>query len=60
MICLQLLARKFTQTHRYRHTADRLQKNENVIEKYRKKLEDSAGMRRELRVCSNVSLHLSD
>lgn len=35
---------------RYRHAADKLQRSENVIEKYKKKLEDSAGLRRELRV----------
>ena len=34
---------------RYRHAADKLQKSENVIEKYKKKLEDSAGLRRELK-----------
>jgi protein HOOK3 len=34
---------------RYRHVADKLQKSENVIEKYKKKLEDSAGLRRELK-----------
>ncbi|KAK8854821.1 hypothetical protein IAR55_003560 [Kwoniella newhampshirensis] len=37
------------QLDEYRHTAERLQKSENVIEKYKKKLEESAGLRRELR-----------
>ncbi|ODN92707.1 hypothetical protein L198_05501 [Cryptococcus wingfieldii CBS 7118] len=37
------------QLDEFRHTSDRLRKSENVIEKYRKKLEDSAGLRRELR-----------
>jgi protein HOOK3 len=43
---------------RYRHAADKLQKSENVIEKYKKKLEDSAGLRRELRVSHAVRKHL--
>jgi len=34
---------------RYRYTAERLQKTENVIEKYKKKLEESAGLRREFK-----------
>jgi hypothetical protein len=38
---------------RFRYTAERLRKSENVIEKYRKKLEDSAGLRKELRVRTN-------
>lgn len=37
------------QLDEYRHTAERLRKSENVIEKYRKKLEESANLRRELR-----------
>ncbi|WWC71606.1 uncharacterized protein I206_105564 [Kwoniella pini CBS 10737] len=37
------------QMDEYRHAADRLKKSENVIEKYKKKLEESAGLRRELR-----------
>jgi len=36
---------------RYRYTAERLQKTENVVEKYKKKLEESAGLRREFKVC---------
>ena len=35
---------------RFRHTAERLKKSENVIEKYKKKLEDTAELRRELKV----------
>jgi len=38
------------ETVRYRYTADRLQKTENVVEKYKKKLEESAGLRREFKV----------
>ncbi|WVQ99968.1 hypothetical protein IAU59_007111 [Kwoniella sp. CBS 9459] len=37
------------QVDEYRHAAERLKKSENVIEKYKKKLEESAGVRRELR-----------
>ncbi|OCF42706.1 hypothetical protein I317_03437 [Kwoniella heveanensis CBS 569] len=37
------------QVDEYRHVAERLKKSENVIEKYKKKLEESAGLRRELR-----------
>ncbi|KAL7423859.1 hypothetical protein Q5752_001444 [Cryptotrichosporon argae] len=42
-------ARLKDQLEEYRHTAERLQKSENVIEKYKKKLEESAGLRRELK-----------
>jgi protein HOOK3 len=35
---------------RHRYTAERLQKTENVVEKYKKKLEESAGLRREFKV----------
>jgi hypothetical protein len=38
---------------RYRYTAERLQKTENVVEKYKKKLEESAGLRREFKVRSS-------
>ncbi|WVR07484.1 hypothetical protein IAU60_004526 [Kwoniella sp. DSM 27419] len=37
------------QLDEFRHAADRLKKSENVIEKYKKKLEESAGLRREMR-----------
>lgn len=33
----------------YRHTAEKLQKAENVIEKYKKKLEESANLRKEVK-----------
>lgn len=35
---------------RYRHAADKLQKTENVMEKYKKKLEESADLRRRIKV----------
>jgi protein HOOK3 len=37
------------QVDEYRQVEDRLHKSENVIEKYKKKLEDNSGLRRELR-----------
>lgn len=36
---------------RLRHAADKLQKTENVMEKYKKKLEESADLRRRIKVC---------
>ena len=35
---------------RYRHAADKLQKTENVMEKYKKKLQEGAELRSHLRV----------
>lgn len=40
---------------RYRHAADKLKKTENVMEKYKKKLEESADVRRELKVACDIS-----
>ncbi|KAG2229530.1 hypothetical protein INT48_006921 [Thamnidium elegans] len=37
------------QIDEYRHTAEKLQKAENVIEKYKKKLEESANLRKEVK-----------
>lgn len=34
----------------YRHAAEKLKKTENVIEKYKKKLEESADLRRQMKV----------
>ncbi|ORY35634.1 HOOK protein-domain-containing protein [Naematelia encephala] len=48
------------QLDEYRHTAERLQKSENVIEKYKKKLEESAGLRRELRSLEQENAALVD
>jgi hypothetical protein len=36
---------------RYRHAADKLQKTENVMEKYKKKLQEGADLRQQLKVC---------
>ena len=41
---------KGLRTFRYRHAADRLQKTENVMEKYKKKLQEGAELRSHLRV----------
>jgi protein HOOK3 len=41
---------------RHRYTAERLKKTENVVEKYKKKLEESAGLRREFKVSWRIPL----
>ena len=42
-------------THfRYRHAADKLQKTENVMEKYKKKLQEGADLRQHVKVSSLV------
>lgn len=46
------LARPF----RYRHAADKLQKTENVMEKYKKKLQEGADLRQHVKV-SSLALH---
>lgn len=35
---------------RYRHAADKLQKTENVMEKYKKKLQEGADLRQQVKV----------
>jgi hypothetical protein len=35
---------------RYRHAADKLQKTENVMEKYKKKLQEGADLRQHVKV----------
>lgn len=42
------------QLDEYKHAADKAQRNENVIEKYKKKLEEGADVRRQLKVCSSL------
>ncbi|KAJ2519279.1 hypothetical protein H4217_002801 [Coemansia sp. RSA 1939] len=44
------VARMRDQLQEYKHAAERLAKSEHVIEKYKKKLEESTDMRREMRV----------
>jgi protein HOOK3 len=34
----------------YRHVAEKLQKAENIIEKYKKKLEETADLKRQVKV----------
>lgn len=42
----------------YRHTAEKLQKAENVIEKYKKKLEESADLRKQNKELENANHEL--
>lgn len=37
--------------NRYKHAVEKAQKMENVMEKYKKKLEESAELRRMVKVC---------
>jgi protein HOOK3 len=43
-------ARLKDQVDEYRHAAEKLAKTENVMEKYKKKLEESADLRRRVKV----------
>ena len=48
---------------RYRHAADKLQKTENVMEKYKKKLQEAADMRQQVKVqllLCNLSVQPTD
>ena len=40
---------------RYRHAADKLQKTENVMEKYKKKLQEAADMRQQVKVYTHIN-----
>ncbi|KAG8973828.1 hypothetical protein FRC05_008248 [Tulasnella sp. 425] len=44
----------------YRHAADKLQKTENVMEKYKKKLEESADLRRTVKALEEQNASLVD
>lgn len=44
--------------HRYRHTADKLQKTENVMEKYKKKLQEGADLRQRVKVHLSKNFNL--
>jgi protein HOOK3 len=44
----------------YRHAADKLQKTENVMEKYKKKLEESADLRRHVKALEEQNAALVD
>lgn len=48
--CSNCMLCGFNHLSRYRHAADKLQKTENVMEKYKKKLEESADLRRTVKV----------
>lgn len=39
---------------RYKHAADKLQKTENVMEKYKKKLQEGADLRQHVRVSEQL------
>lgn len=43
------------QMDEYRHAAEKAKKTENVLEKYRKKLEESADLRRNIKVSDLLS-----
>ncbi|KAF9153147.1 hypothetical protein BGX21_001686, partial [Mortierella sp. AD011] len=42
----------------YKHAIDKLQKTENVIEKYKKKLEEGADLRRQMKVVEDQNMEL--
>ena len=46
--------------HRYRHAADKLQKTENVMEKYKKKLQEGADLRSHVKVWSLFQILLPE
>lgn len=48
------------QMEEYKHASERLQKTENVIEKYKKKLEESADVRRQLKLVEGEYAELVD
>lgn len=48
------------QMEEYKHASDRLQKTENVIEKYKKKLEEGADVRRQLKIVEAQNAELVD
>lgn len=47
-------------SRRYRHAADKLQKTENVMEKYKKKLQESADLRQNLKALEKQNASLVD
>ncbi|KAL5511421.1 hypothetical protein ACEPAH_4637 [Sanghuangporus vaninii] len=48
------------QVDEYRHAAEKLQKTENVMEKYKKKLEESADLRRRIKALEEQNASLVD
>ncbi|KAL0080668.1 HOOK protein-domain-containing protein [Phycomyces blakesleeanus] len=53
-------ARLKDQLDEYRHATEKLQKAENVIEKYKKKLEESADMKRQIKALDDQNHSLMD
>ncbi|KAI0798101.1 HOOK-domain-containing protein [Abortiporus biennis] len=53
-------ARLKDQVDEYRHAADKLQKTENVMEKYKKKLQEGADLRQQLRAFEKQNSELVD
>ncbi|KZO93191.1 HOOK-domain-containing protein [Calocera viscosa TUFC12733] len=51
-------ARLKDQVDEWRHTAERYQKNENVIEKYKRKLEETADLRRQIKTLTEQNTQL--
>lgn len=47
---------RYSPNGRYRHAADKLQKTENVMEKYKKKLQESADLRQHVKVSIRLSV----
>ncbi|KAF8626182.1 hypothetical protein AX15_005067 [Amanita polypyramis BW_CC] len=54
------VARLKDQVDEYRHAADKLQKTENVMEKYKKKLQESADLRQRLKALEKQNADLVD
>ncbi|KAJ1954469.1 hypothetical protein IWQ62_005751, partial [Dispira parvispora] len=48
------------QVQEYKHAADKLQKTEHIIEKYKKKLEESGDLRRQLKSLEEQNRHLGE
>ncbi|KAF9452820.1 HOOK-domain-containing protein [Macrolepiota fuliginosa MF-IS2] len=53
-------ARLKDQVDEYRHAADKLQKNENVMEKYKKKLQEGADLRQHVKALEKQNADLVD
>jgi protein HOOK3 len=56
----ELAARLKDQLDEYRHTAEKLQKAENVIDKYKKKLEETADLRKQIKALEDQNHTLMD
>lgn len=47
------------QLEEYKHTEEKLHKMENAIEKYKKRLEDGADLRRQIKVNASLSISVA-